>query len=304
MGNRSLGTPQNSSGQGLDPQSHRQILRALYPTPGIVDGLTVSGTSGLTYHVDSGVGIVEYPKYESRIMHFDGGNTGAVSAADPSNPRIDAIWIKPNDPTTDSDKVDVVCGVTQGQPSGNPVEPQVPAGALRLMGMRVPAGAESTQNASPTTDYSFAIPYGGNLGRLGENWNRSDQNGAGDVGKQYFEQPISFYVQTDRLIELIIQVNYSSVKSDSEASEWSVQFQMDGQDIPHAATNFRSGQSWETHEFHFITTVTRGPHTARLRTWLQWGAAPHFHYSSGTSGYSSSQYIGRRFQIFDRGVAN
>lgn len=302
MANRSLGTEQNKEKQGLDALTHRLIIQALYPTCGIVSGLTVSG-DGAAYKVAAGTAIVSSSETDgNRIAHFDGGDTPTVASGDASNQRIDSIYLKADDPLADDDSVAVRVGVVQGTPAPSPVAPQAPAGTLLLAQYRVPAGSTSPAS-SATQVYSAqqAIPYGGSLGELGESWNKADMQGSPVIRKMFYEQPISFSVPTDRLVEFKMQVCYSSDKGDSQDSQWSVQFQLDGSDIPHAAANFVSRNAWETHEFSFVTKVSAGRHTARLRTWLQHGARPDFHYSGDSSG-SNAAWCGRRFMLFDRGV--
>lgn len=304
MATTALGVSPDSDGNGVTPSVHRHIIGGIFQNTGVIDGLNVRGNTGLTYTVDQGVAVCEKNSSDGKtLVYWPGGETPSVQAGDPTYPRIDVVWVSANNKPEYSDSDNYVhVGVTSGAPSANPVEPGLPDGCTKLMAFRLPAGATSTQGATQVSSYRYAIPFGGNLGELGENWWKQDMKGSPDLLKMFYEQETGFTVPTDRLIELVIQATYNSDKGDAEDSQWSVQFQIDNKDIPHAATNFVSRGAWETHQFSFITKVWQGHHTARLRTWLQHGAVPCFHYSGDSSG-SNAAWVGRRFMIFDRGVA-
>lgn len=131
MANRSLGTKQNSNGDGLDALTHRLILKALYPSDGIISGLDVTG-SGSAYTVGAGVAVVSKSDTDgARLAHFDGGSV-STDAGDGSNPRIDSVYLTADDPDQNNGSVDVRAGVVQGTPSAQPVAASIPAGALLL----------------------------------------------------------------------------------------------------------------------------------------------------------------------------
>lgn len=304
MANRSLGTEQNSSGDGLDALTHRLILKALYPVCGIISGLDVTG-SGAHYTVAAGTAVVSSSEADGhRVAHFDGGATPNVASGDASNQRIDSVYLKADDPITDNNSVAVRVGVVQGTPSASPVAPAAPAGTLLLAQFRVPAGSTSPAgSATRIYDGRHAISFDGNLGMLGENWNKSDQKGAPTKRTNFYEQPITFTLPTDRYVSFQFHCNFSNSKyawndPNAKACEWAVQFQLDGQDLNHAAFNFVSYGSWTDHYAEYTTKVTGGRHVARLRTWLQNGDAPYFHYAQ-----NNGLWVGRRFQLFDRGMA-
>lgn len=304
MANRSLGTPQNSKGEGLDVLTHRQIIKALYPNTGVITGLTVRGQANLTYHVDPGVGVASRGEADgNRIYYYGGGDTPAVSSGDAANPRIDTVWVKAQDPTKDNDLTDVIIGVEQGTPATNPTAPTIPAETTALASMRLPAGATSTSEAILVGSQDYAIPYGSSGRLLGENVNTLDQEGDSTVRKWYYENPVTFTVPTDRLVELEYECTFCN---DSGAwISWAVgAFQLDGKDLPHSGTEWLGDHGvWETHQITYVTTVTRGTHTVRVRNGKASGSNPEVRPSFKYGLNWEIEYQGRTLRVWDRGVA-
>lgn len=307
MSTVALGIAPNASNIGVTPLVHRRILGAQFSNCGIIDGLNVTGRSDLRYNVSAGVAVCSRGDSDGKtIAYHEGGQTPAVSAGDPSNPRIDIVWITVHNQIEykDSDNY-VTLGVTQGTPSANPAEPKIPSGCTMLRKMRMPAGATSTASATQMWTPDYALPYGSNLGKLGENWDRRDMTGDATVKKYYYEQPIDFTLPTDRMVEFQFKTNLSSAGTTSWSDmshrcEWAIGFQLDGKDLDHSCANFVSYGAWQTHETSYISAVSAGRHTARLRTWLQNGSAPVFHYSAAQDN-KDALWCGRRFIIWDRG---
>lgn len=303
MANRSLGTPQNSKGEGLDAPTHRQIIKALYPNTGVITGLTVKGQNTLTYHIDPGVGVASRGGADgNRIYYYSGGDTSAISPADAANPRIDTIWIKPQDPTTDNDLIDVTIGVTQGTPATNPTKPNPPAACTALAYMRLPAGASTTSQAVLVDSQDYAIPYGSGGQLLGENVNTLDQIGDSTSRKWYYENPVTFTVPTDRTVELEYECTFTN--DSGEWIAWGVgAFQLDGKDLPHSGTEWVGDHGiWATHQVKYVVTVTKGTHTVRVRNGKTSGSAfvrPSFKYGL----HDEIEYQGRTLRVWDRGVA-
>lgn len=174
-----------------------------------------------------------------------------------------------------------------------------------LRKMKMPAGATSTAAAVQMWSADYAIPYGASLGKIGENWDRRDMTGDSTVKKMYYEQQIEFDLPSDRMLELAFKCNLSSAgatswSDTSHRTEWAVGFQIDGKDLDHSCANFVSYGAWQTHETSYITAVNKGHHVARLRTWLQNGNAPVFHYNPSQDN-KDALWCGRRFIIWDRG---
>lgn len=167
-GTVALGVAPNTDKVGVSPLTHRNVIGAQWESTGVVTGLAVSGRSDLTYNVAAGVAVCSRGASDGKtIAYWGGGQTGAVAAGDPSNPRIDTVWITAHNQLEykDSDNY-VTVGVTQGTPSANPTVPTLPSGCVRLADMRVGAGMTSTQNATVANGASAAVPYGVSVGRL------------------------------------------------------------------------------------------------------------------------------------------
>lgn len=301
-----LGVQPDSNGNGVTPEVHRQIIAAQWHNAGIIDGLGVTGRGDLRYNVAAGVAVCSKGTADGKTLaYWAGGQTAAVSAGDASNPRIDLVWINAHNPKMGDSDNSVTVGVTQGTPAANPVAPVLPAGCTLLRSMRVPANATATSSAVAMDSINYAIPYGASLGKLGENWDRRDMTGDSTVKKYWYEQPITFTLPTDRMVEFQFKVNLSSAtatswEDTSHRTEWAVGFQLDNKDLDHSCANFVSFGAWQTHETSYVAAVPAGTHTARLRTWLQNGGAPVFHYNPSTDN-KDALWCGRRFIIWDRG---
>lgn len=306
MSTVALGIAPDINGAGVTPLAHRHILAAQWANTGLVDGMNVTGRNDLRYNVSAGVAVCSRGETDGKtIAYFEGGQTGAVAAGDPSNPRIDIVWVKANNALEYKDPDNyVTVGVTQGMPGANPPEPTIPAGATMLRKMKMPAGATSTSSAIQMWSADYAIPYGASLGKIAENWMRQDYHGSNEVKKFFYEQQVEFDLPSDRMLELEFKCNMSAYgvayNDTSKRCEWAMGFQIDNKDLDHSCANFISYGAWETHETSYVTAVSKGHHTARLKCWLQNGVPPHFHYNP-SQDTKDALWCGRRFIIWDRG---
>lgn len=305
MATTALGIMQDpSSGVGVDPITHRRIIKAKWANKGVITGLTVSGRTDLRYNVSAGCAVVSRSDSDGFAeAYWEGGTTDAVASGNASNPRIDLVWIKANDSQQGDADNRVHVGVTQGTPSASPNAPSAPAGCLPLMEMRVPAGASSTQSASRNTSVLYAIPYGATLGLLGSNVNTADAEGDSTIRKWFYENQVQFTVPTDRLVELVYSATFTNYSSDWIS--WGVAaFQLDGVDIPHSGTEWQASHGvWEDHQVSCIVEVTAGTHTVRVRNGMfssaSSGGHPYFRYSA----QQGAEYKGRSLYVWDRGVS-
>jgi len=155
-----LGIAPDASGEGTDPLTLRRIISARWARPGVVTGLTCSGRTDLRYQVAAGVAVCRRSATDGCTeAYWQGGTTSAVLAGDPSNPRVDVVYVIAHDPTQGDPDNKVSVGVAQGTPSTSPAKPAVPAGAVAVAVMRMPAGATSTSSAQPVASYVEAVPY-------------------------------------------------------------------------------------------------------------------------------------------------
>lgn len=303
MSTTALGIMQDSAGNGVDPLTHRRIIKGRWANTGVIEGLEVTGTSTLAYRVGPGNAVLSRGDSDGYTeAYWEGGTTDAVSAGDASRPRVDLVWMRANDVQQGDADNRVHVGVTEGTASASPVAPACPSGCVELAQMLVPAGATSTASATMNADQNYAVPYGASLGLLAEYWDQrdftTDEAGTTDL----YVMSMSVTVPTDRLVRMTLDVNFSTSDYDSDTpSEESYIFQVDGEDVPHTGFRWGSvGSTWQSHSGTCVTTLTAGTHTVRLRNRHSYGPPAHYHYA-GDSG--DPWWIGRRAMVWDAGVA-
>lgn len=298
---------QDSDGNGVSPLTHRKVIQARWSNTGVITGLEVSGGSDMRYTVSAGCAVVSRSDSDGFAeAYWEGGTTGSVSSGDPSNPRIDVIWIKANDKQQGDPDNLVHIGVTSGTASASPVAPDVPAGCTEIARVTVPAGASSTSTGEISSDYNRAIPYGASLGLLAEYVDTQNHRGNDVPGKMFTMYPMSITVPTDRLIEFRFTVCASANGSTADYCDWYQAFMLDGETIPYSGGEFHlTDTSITTFQRAFVTEVSAGTHTVACQTGLMnpAGMAPYFRYGH-VSGYPEGcTYQGNIFQVWDRGIA-
>ena len=85
-------------------------------------------------------------RYGALLIQNDGNVNVPLAAAPSANSRIDVVYVKQNEtrsPMSDSSDVPTF-GVVKGTAAATPVAPGVPAGALALAQVRIPAGVSNT----------------------------------------------------------------------------------------------------------------------------------------------------------------
>ena len=225
--------------------------------------------------------------------------------------RYDVIWMRAHDLDKGDADNQVVLGVTQGTPAADPDIPinQVPSDAVRLAAMLVPAGMTQTKSCSTDGAERYAMPYGASRGRLACNVrNYEGPANFSDGGKDYFEQDTSFYLPTDRLVEL----RYSAIacacrhdnprKPTEDATQmacWYVGFQIDGKDVAGGGGQFQVSRAWQPVHLNALVQLSAGWHTVRTRNHrVTWGENVYFICHSD----SKENYPGRTLEVWDRGV--
>lgn len=314
-----LGVAPDSSGQGCDALTHRMVIAAQWANTGVIQGLEVSGRQDLRYGASPGAAVCSMGEADGMSIAYWGGagdpcTENAVDAGDATYPRIDAIYIISHTGSPDN-RVHV--RVQQGTPSASPAEPEVESGGQVIGYMQMPAGAMSTASAMAWGDVDYALPYGADLGMLGQTVDRRvDLWGDGNVKIWYHEYPVPFYVPTDRWVELEYKgdVSYWYHEPDGSARmpavdewlSWAVTFQMDGDDIPYSSFETLAGRGVWTQVYGTkLVKVAKGEHTARIRNGVAGkkggpGSGPFFHYGLSANGLS---YPGRSLTVWDKGPA-
>jgi hypothetical protein len=272
------------------------IERALM-NPGVISGLGVTATSGLTWQVGEGVAAVSRGAADGLVLAYTPAATVQASAGPASGSRIDRLWVRQHDPDQgDADNL-VEVGVTEGTAAASPTAPSIPAGAQEIRRFLVPSGMTATTSATPQGSINWATPYGGTLGALID-YTDTD-NGTAHFDKDYVILNKSFYVPTKRLVSAkIITTCVSCDQSGALGTTPASLYQkllVDGsqiiqweQDLPIQIAGARM--------FEWSFTVAAGTHT--LKYIQNRGVGNAFrHY------YSANGWAGTRVQLIDEGVS-
>lgn len=305
MATTAFGIAQASNGEGTDPLTLRRIIGSKWANAGIICGLDVTGRSDLTYSVAAGCAVVSRSETDGcSEAYWEGGQTPAVSAGDPANPRVDVVWIKANDKQQGDDDNRVHVGVTEGTPSPSPSAPSAPAGCTVLAEYIMPANATSTSSAVLNSERGYAIPYGASLGLLAEHHDTTSgvETAAPSTPVIRYNQQV--FLPTDRLIELELMVCARSSGTGDEHSNLHLTFAMDGDIIENAGGEFYlTTTTLETVERRHIMKVDAGYHTFGAVFISASKTLPKPYYQYGPYWDYGTSYPGRIFRVWDRGVA-
>lgn len=298
----------NSGTTGTTAQDFRLMLGALYQNAGIISGLKVTGGSSMAYTVASGVAVCTRGASDGKTLAYWPGGRVATTANSGGNPRIDSIYLIAHDLSHGDADNAVAVGVAKGAPAASPVAPSIPTGATLIASMRVPAGATTTAQASQTGSTIYAIPYGSTLGILGET--TTTANAAGDTrpGVTYTQESVSFYLPTDRIVD----ITYSACFSVAPVSGWCSwgiwAFLVDGKALSGTTAEWLARDGvWETHSYSRKVELSAGHHTVTVRSGLFShsgdGYGPYFHYGLvGDTASTKGGYPGRTLRVTDIGA--
>lgn len=298
---------QTEDGTGCTDTMLRSIVAALYPDPGIIKGLAVTGGNSTAYNVAEGVAVCSKGAADGNTIAYYEGGTVATSANSASNPRIDVIWITSHDVTQgDSDNL-VTLGVTEGTAAATPVEPDIPTYATKLAAMQLPAGATTTASATAYGTVAYSVPYGGSSGMLAQTINTNTETMSSNSGVTYNTCTTIFTVPTKRIVEFDFN---SATNSVNAGCSWGIYaFVLDGEELPNSTVEFLA-DTIVTRDCpaHYIYEVEAGTHTIYLKVGKMSDAgtgksngAPRFLYGSASRGRN---YKGRTLTVWDRGVAD
>lgn len=311
MSTTALGIMQDSAGNGVDPLTHRRIIKGRWANTGVIEGLEVTGTSTLAYRVGPGNAVLSRGDSDGYTeAYWEGGTTPAVTAGNASNPRIDLVWMRANDLQQGDPDNHVEIGVAEGTPSASPIAPSVPSGCTEIAQMRLPAGSTTTANATANANVSYAISYGSTLGLLGSTQDTTTRSLAPSSGTYTTACSTSFTVPTDRLVELDLNIAARSLRSDgSTGGEWlnyaflMLYLQMDGSNVEGGSTCFVCFRAAQTFQLHTVCEVSAGTHTARVRYYFSdegsWGRIVY----QDTDALWDDRWCGTILRVWDRGIA-
>ncbi len=232
-------------GKGVSPLTHRHIIASHWLNTGVITGLAVTGRNDLSYNVARGVATCSRGTSDGMTeAYWEGGATPTVPAGDASNPRVDTIWIRANDPTQGDKDNQVTVGVTVGTASVNPVAPNPPTGCTPIARMRLNAGATNTSGATVGSGVPYAVPFGSGGGKLA--YGRVTETYVVNEDKAWHEQVrLSFNLSSPRIVNIrwraVSTVGRPSQNDDSankRMGSYYLQLRVDGviiNDLPAAA---------------------------------------------------------------------
>ena len=289
MSNTAFGVAQTSAGVGTTDTDMRHILAAQWDSTGVINGLSVTGTTSLYYSVAAGVAVCSKGLSDGKTLaYFGGGNTSTVAANSSGNPRIDSVYIYSNDANQGDPDNLVHIGVTQGTAAATPTAPSIPTYATLLAQMFMPAGATTTANVHRSASVGYAIPYGASLGRIGYDANTQtiDQNWD---STWYIQVATSVTVTTDRLVDVDFDAR-AGVDSGTDASSYYVKVQVDGVDVTDGLDEMPVFDVWVRNRITFPLSLQAGSHTISV------------HAKANTSKTRFTWRGVRQVSVYDRGV--
>lgn len=152
-----LRTPPSWLQQGSHPaENDRLSMQGLIATTGILGStslaVTQSGTPAMSVSVAAGWGAIVSSTANAGVYQFynDAATTLTVTAANPTNPRIDRVVATVNDAYYSGLLNDVTFSVVAGTPAGSPSAPATPSNSISLATIAVAAAATSIVNANIT----------------------------------------------------------------------------------------------------------------------------------------------------------
>jgi hypothetical protein len=112
-----------------------------------------SGTPGMSVSIAAGWAIV-VGNFTSNMgaysIYNDAAVTGTITAADPTNPRIDRVCLTVSDSAYTGSTNIVTVNVVAGTPAGSPSAPATPTNSISLATVLVGAGVTTILNANIT----------------------------------------------------------------------------------------------------------------------------------------------------------
>lgn len=126
----------------------------------------LSGAGSMTWNVAAHSGVVDAETAAAGpyLYATDGTDSGAITAANATNPRVDIVYVQINDADQDaSGQRGGAVGYLAGVPAASPVAPAAPARSMVLANLNVPvSGAPTVSWVAPTF-----YPYDGQLRQVG-----------------------------------------------------------------------------------------------------------------------------------------
>jgi hypothetical protein len=157
-----LRTPPSWLQQGSHPaENDRLTMQGIVSSTGILGttslAVSQSSTPAMSVQVAAGWGAIVSSVAAAGVYQFynDAATTLTVTAANPTNPRIDRIVATVNDAYYSGLLNNVTFTVVAGTPAGSPSAPATPSNSISLATIAVAAGATSIVNANITDTRSL-----------------------------------------------------------------------------------------------------------------------------------------------------
>jgi hypothetical protein len=112
-----------------------------------------SGTPAMSVSIAAGWGIIVgdfTTNMGAYSFYNDGATTATITAANPTNPRIDRICVTVSDSAYTGTTNTIAFNVVAGTPAGSPVAPATPTNSISLATVLVGAGVTTILNANIT----------------------------------------------------------------------------------------------------------------------------------------------------------
>jgi len=153
-----LQTPPSWLQAGSYPaQYDRLTAQALWATTGIIGSsslaVTQNAPAGMSVRIASGWAAIVGTTTTNMGVYTvfnDATTVATITAADPTNPRIDLVCVTVRDAFYSGANNDVIFNVVAGTPAGSPVAPATPANSIALATVAVAANASTITTADIT----------------------------------------------------------------------------------------------------------------------------------------------------------
>ena len=184
-----FGIPNDAQGSGTTPDDIQAITAAQYPTPGILSGCEVTGTSTMAWKVGAGAVVVHLSPGRAVLVPVQ-AQTLNTQPPPATGSREEYIYVKQNAVPGDGNNAAVVA-----------VGPSLPTNAVMLSRRTITASTRSTSAAPETGNPIYSQHVSGSAGML--HYNYYMENTPRDEG--VFTRGMGeFYVPTDRWIGVSI----------------------------------------------------------------------------------------------------
>ena len=158
-----FGITHDAQGNGTTPEDIQAITAAEYPTPGVISGCDVTGTSAMQWHVNDGAVVIKLAPGRSVRVPVTAQNLTTEPAPNTGS-RIEYIYVKQNLPASDGSNTAVV-----------KIGPTVPANAVMLAKREIRAGQKSTSTSRELGNIVYAQPVGTSFGLLHHHYFEGNQ---------------------------------------------------------------------------------------------------------------------------------